>query len=36
MANANATGTLTESGKFFQAAENYKKGDQEPKKKLGL
>ena len=29
---ANSTGTLTENGKFFQAAENYKEGKREPAK----
>ena len=29
---ANATGTLTENGKFYQAAENYKLGKREPAK----
>ena len=29
---ANASGTLTENGKFFQAAENYKEGKREPAK----
>lgn len=29
---ANVTGTLTENGKFYQAAENYKSGDREPAK----